>query len=222
MSIEFIKTNTPEPGINALTLEIIDHLTNGEKVLWLVPGGSNIPISVAVMKKVAQAATVTMLNNLSIALTDERYGPLGHADSNWKQLYDAGFTHTGPKTQVLHENITLEDTVKRYSEDIENLFSSHDHIVGQFGIGEDGHIAGVLPGTIGVASTDRVVGYQSEKFTRISLTLSALARIHSAYAFVFGESKKKVIEKLHQEVALDEMPSQILKKIPKPIAYTDQ
>jgi 6-phosphogluconolactonase/glucosamine-6-phosphate isomerase/deaminase len=222
MSIEFIKTHTPEPGINALALEIIDHLTNGEKVLWLVPGGSNIPISVEIMKTVAQATTGTILNNLSVSLTDERYGPLGHPDSNWKQLYDAGFVHTGPKTEVLHEDMPLEDTVKLYSENIEQLFSSHDHIVGQFGIGEDGHIAGVLPGTIGTTSTEAVVGYQSEKFTRISLTLSTLAQIHSAYAFVFRESKKKVIEKLHTDVDLNEMPSQILKKIPKSIVYTDQ
>jgi 6-phosphogluconolactonase/glucosamine-6-phosphate isomerase/deaminase len=221
MSIEFIKTYTPEPGINALALEIIVHLTSGEKVLWLVPGGSNIAISVEIMKKVAQVLTGNILNNLSIALTDERYGPLGHTDSNWKQLYDAGFVHTGPKTEVLHENMPLEDTVTLYSENIEKLFSSHDYIIGQFGIGEDGHIAGVLPGTIGVASTEAVVGYQSEKFIRISLSLSALAQIHSAYAFVFGESKKNVIDKLHEEADLNEMPSQILKKIPKASIYTD-
>jgi len=53
-------------------------------VLWLVPGGSNIPIAVEAMDMIRKEMSGLSLKYLTITLSDERYGSVGHKDSNWK------------------------------------------------------------------------------------------------------------------------------------------
>ena len=221
MALQFTQTDTPRLGITMLADEVVRHIKGGERVAWLVPGGSNIPVSVAVMDVLCEQLDETQLTKLSIRLTDERYGPIGHKDSNWQQLIDAGFRFTTDSKPVLFGG-TLEETVKAYEEDIEALFADTDHIIGQFGIGADGHIAGVLPHTIGVATTDPTIGYQSGALTRISLSLQTLSKLNSAYAFVFGASKAEAVRNLQTDMSLDDMPSQVLKSLPTAHVFTDQ
>ena len=57
---------------------------------------------------------------------------------------------------------------------------STDTVIGLFGMGSDGHIAGVLPNTLGVLSTEVVCGYISDKFTRVTLTLDTLKKIDAS------------------------------------------
>jgi 6-phosphogluconolactonase len=218
--MKLIYTTKNPDSIAPLTKRLLSELEKpGTKVLWLVGGGSNIALSVAVM----QALPAEMTANLAVMLTDERYGPVSHPDSNMKQLFDAGFE---PKqatvVPVLMPDISLEETAARYEQVIATAFDAATVIIAQFGIGADGHIAGVLPDTPGVASTDAVVGYQSDPFTRVSLTLEALKRSDAAYTFVFGADKKDALEKLTRDVPLSDEPSQILKQIPESYVYNDQ
>jgi 6-phosphogluconolactonase/glucosamine-6-phosphate isomerase/deaminase len=219
MQVTLIK-NTPDCQA-PLTKRLLKQLKKpGQpKVLWLVCGGSNIALSVAVMAQIPAKLT----KNLAVMLTDERFGPVGHPDSNIKQLFDAGFD---PKqatvVPVLMPGVALEDTAARYEQVVATAFDAASIIIAQFGIGADGHIAGVLPGTPGVDSTHAVVGYQTETFTRITLTLEAIKQINVAYAFVFGTDKHDALEKLLKDVPLSEEPSQILKQIKESYVYNDQ
>ncbi len=221
MALQFIQTDTEQLGADALAHEVIEKIKDGKNVLWLVPGGSNIPISVKIMNAIRAAVTEAELEKLFVTLTDERYGPVGHADSNWQQLIDAGFIFPFNSLPVLFGG-SLEDTVKAYGEHTEKLFANADYTIAQFGIGADGHIAGVLPHTIGVASRELAVGYESGALTRISLSLQTLSRLDSAYAFVFGASKADAVHNLHTDMSFDDMPSQILRSLPRAHIYTDQ
>jgi 6-phosphogluconolactonase/glucosamine-6-phosphate isomerase/deaminase len=207
-------------GASALSARLIRELGAHSRVLWLVPGGSNIPLSVAVMEQIPDDLSV----RLAVYLTDERFGPIGHPDSNLQQLVDAGFE---PKNAtvvgVLMPAVALEETVTRYNNAVKAAFAAAGVIIGQFGIGGDGHIAGMLPGTPGITSKAMVVGYSTETFTRVTLTAHALQQVSVAYAYAFGDTKLTALTNLKdRDLPLLEQPSQILKQLPESYIYSDQ
>jgi 6-phosphogluconolactonase/glucosamine-6-phosphate isomerase/deaminase len=222
MSLEFIQSNE-EIAISALTEKITNLLAEGKKVVWLVTGGSNIALAALAANAIFARVPPDALTHLAITLTDERYGNVGHPESNWQRLIEASFdfSKVGEAVPVL-VGASLEETVTRYSHEVQRLFTWADAVVGQFGVGPDGHIAGVLPYTIGTHSTDTTVGYESALFTRVTLTLATIQKISSAYALIFGASKRDIVTALHIDASLDDMPAQILKKVPEAYVYTDQ
>jgi 6-phosphogluconolactonase/glucosamine-6-phosphate isomerase/deaminase len=233
MSMHYIHASKQEAA-EALAEQLSASLREG-KVLWLLCGGSNISLSVAAMHMLRSTLAKqgpsslsgnlldTLLNNLTIALTDERYGPVGHSDSNWQQLIDSGFMLEKVTTIPVLSNKSLKETVEQYNKKIEVAFANHRVVLAQFGIGGDGHIAGVLPHSEGVLDTNLICAYGSLPYVRITLTLAAFKNISIAYALVFGASKREVVKRLQTEnISLEEMPSQILKQIPEAYLYTDQ
>jgi len=221
--MNFITTDSTKEGTKALADKISFHLAQGKKVLWLVPGGSNVPITAAALDLVRKATGPALLAGLTIAQADERYGPVGHADSNWAQLKATKVNLEGIRTMpILVDDSPLADTVRRYGVEIEKVLPTVDLIVGQFGMGADGHIAGILPHTPGVTSAGVATGYEGKPFTRVSLAFPTLRKINIAYMFVSYGSKKDAIDRLHENnVPLDDQPAQILKDIAEVYIYID-
>ncbi len=195
-----------------------------KNVIWLVSGGSNIALSLQVIKALPQE----QLSRLTIMLSDERYGKPGHADSNWQQLAEAGFVaaaEAGGATllAVLQPDMTLDDTCEQYGKIVCNTFDQADVIIAQLGIGGDGHIAGILPRSAAVESEAQVAGYDSGPYQRITMTPPTLLRVTAAYAFAYGDTKHQALEKLQsQELSISEQPAQILKQISEAHLFTDQ
>lgn len=218
--MRFLKVEDWQPGIDALGSRLRKELTAGKNVLWLVPGGSNIHAASEVMT----ALPDTLTERLAILLTDERYGTPGHKDSNYKQLHDAGFDRKQATFMpVVVEGLSLADTVHHYEELVGRAFAHADVVIGQFGIGADGHIAGILPQSPASTSAALAAGYEAPPYQRITLTFEALAQLQAAYAFVFGKDKMAALTRLrNEELALQEQPSQILKHLPEAYIYNDQ
>jgi 6-phosphogluconolactonase/glucosamine-6-phosphate isomerase/deaminase len=218
--LNFIYESDATNAAAKLSERLIRELQNGRKVLWLVCGGSSIVQEVAAMAQIPQE----LQSQLTLALTDERYGEFNHPDSNWRQLDEAGF-QAGEATIIptLVPNLTLDETCEKYEHDIAAAFDNADVVIAQFGIGADGHIAGALPHSPAIASDKLVAGYDAGNFTRITLTPPALRRISVAFAFVYGDSKLEARQNLHdQDLSLDEQPAQILKQLPEAYVYNDQ
>lgn len=203
-----------------LTTRLTEELRANGSVLWLVSGGSNIALSVQVMRDLPE----DMLPRLTCLLTDERYGKPGHADSNWQQLAQAGFMERDVRfPATLIPDMTLDDTCLHYDTLIAKELASAERVVAQFGIGGEGHIAGIMPRSSALASDKLVAGYDSADFRRITLTPVALRQAHLAYAYVYGETKLEALQRLQsQKLSLDEQPAQILKEIDEAHLYTDQ
>jgi len=218
--MQFIKTTDPELGSDSLYQRLTEHLEKGEKVLWLVSGGSNIQLSTAIMQRLSPSLTV----NLSILLADERFGPAGHADSNATQLLQAGFSHKQATVlPVLVGVPSLSDSQTRYETTARQALSVADYVIGQFGIGADGHIAGILPNSPAVDSPDFVAAYQSDPYLRLTLTARALKRLSVAFVFAYGANKYEALERLRDStVAYAEQPAQILKELAEAYIYNDQ
>ena len=221
--MKFLHTENQMVCAEILGARIGGELGAGKRVLWLIPGGSNIPLAVHTMEIVCAESAEENLAHLTITLTDERYGDLGHSDSNWLQLADCGFRFDCINTVPVLRSKSAEETCTAWGDDLKKLFGSVDCVIGQFGIGPDGHIAGVLPHSIGTQSLAPTVVYSAGKFTRISLTLSQIQKISVAYAFVFGAGKRAVLEKLQEgESSLDDLPAQVLQLVNEAFIYQDQ
>jgi 6-phosphogluconolactonase/glucosamine-6-phosphate isomerase/deaminase len=232
--MQFIKDN-PKAGTQALAGRVVSSLKEGAKVLWLVPGGSNIPIAVEAMNMIRKEMGDLPLKYLYVTLTDERYGPVGHKYSNWKQLEDAGFNFTGINKIPVLIGKSLEGTVSAYKKGIikamNGTAASEGLIIGLFGMGADGHIAGILPNSPAAAYLEAdhtgkdsplVCAYRSSPFIRITLTPVALNKVSAAYIFAFGDSKREAVARLRgQDLSIGEQPAQILKHIKESFFYTD-
>jgi 6-phosphogluconolactonase/glucosamine-6-phosphate isomerase/deaminase len=218
--VKFIKIADAAGAADVLAKRLIKELRAEKRVLWLLSGGSNIAIEVAVMNKIPSE----IQPYLAIML-DERYGPYGHKDSNMQQLLDAGFK-PGKATIVpvlVPENLSLEDTATRYQAAAKTAFGNADVIIAQLGIGPDGHISGILPGSPAVESIGLVAGYRTDQFERVTFTFEALKLVTAAYAFAFGGAKREQLESLRdKKLPLGEQPAQILKQISESYIYNDQ
>lgn len=219
--MHFILSASWDQGIADLGQRLSGELAAGKKVLWVTCGGSNIHAAVQVMDSISNELTP----NLTIMLSDERYGEVGHADSNWEQLMQAGFNPWQAQLiPTLQPGTSLEETVRGYNQAVQQAMTSNQIIIAQLGIGPDGHIAGILPHS-GAAHEEinLVAGYVSTPFTRITMTFNALRHITAAYVFAFGGTKNQALRSLHDlSLPLGDQPVQILKEIPEAYVYNDQ
>jgi 6-phosphogluconolactonase/glucosamine-6-phosphate isomerase/deaminase len=222
--MKFLHLDNKEEGAEILAEKIRGCLEQTKKVLWLLSGGSNISAAVGVLNILKDNYKYLPLkDNLAVILMDERFGPVGHPDSNWQQLSKAGFDMEKVIVAPVLHNLSLEETVNKFENNYKKLALWADVIIGQFGLGSDGHTAGVLPGTVGVTSIDTVCAYESDKYTRITLTLNTIMDIDIAYIFAFGESKKEIVFAIKAEdISIAEIPAQALKQIPESYLYSDQ
>lgn len=208
-----------QPGITALTERLVSELEEGKRVVWLVPGGSNIKAAVSAAALLPEVLT----EQLVITLSDERYGEVDHPDSNWRQLREAGFDVRRAKgIPVLVPGLDLEATRAAFEESLSEELLAADAIIAHLGMGPDGHIAGILPGTPSVTAAQLVAAYEAPNYTRITTTPSLLRRVTAAYVMAFGAEKREAIERLETDVNLTDQPAQILKEIPESYVYNDQ
>jgi len=219
--MRFILTAGWEDGIADLTQCLARRLSGNKKVLWLLSGGSNIPASVEVMHNVP----ADLSRNLTVSLIDERFGEEGHTDSNWAKLLAAGFDiKQGKLLPVLQTGLSFEKTLERFESIISEGRSGNQTVVAQLGIGEDGHIAGILPDSpAALEKKDLVSGYQSQPFLRLTCTFPALKKMDIVYAFAFGANKHAALSDLQtKKLSPIKQPAQVLKQIPKAFIYSDQ
>ncbi len=217
--MEYIYSKTSKEGLESLAQSILDSLNRNGNVLWLISGGSNVPIAVKIMKIIRSKIASNKLNHLIVTLTDERFGPVNHKDSNWKQLKDSGFNFSDIKTLPILKELDLESTTKSFSISLSAAIAASDFIVGQFGIGHDGHIAGILPNSVALNDSELVNSYVSDPFTRITISPKAFRKISLIFVFAFGESKIEAIQGLLLKVI--PQPANLLKEMKNVYLYSD-
>ena len=219
--MQVYKVGLAEIAISPLASKLKSSINLGP-TLWLVSGGSNIKLSVAIMNQIDSELS----SNLTIALADERFGPYNHPDSNWTQLMEAGFDPKNARLiETLSRNTTsLADTVQLYQDNIGPIIEDSTSIIGQFGMGSDGHIAGILPNSPASQELPTIVtGYNSQPYTRITITFNGIRKLSSAFLIAIGEDKHDQLDKLiNQDLPLNVQPAQIIKQVSESYIYNDQ
>jgi 6-phosphogluconolactonase/glucosamine-6-phosphate isomerase/deaminase len=218
--MKFVKVKGWDEGVQALSERLQKELAKRGKVLWLIGGGSNIAASVKVMDSLPEDLT----KDLSIFMTDERFGEVGHVHSNSKQLLDAGFQQKDAVfVPMLQPGFSMAETQERYAQALERAIDHANIVIAQSGIGPDGHIAGILPHSPAVKASGWITDYEAAPYTRMTMTFDALRHIDAAYYIAMGDDKLEALTRLRdEELPLDDQPSQILKELPEAYVFNDQ
>jgi 6-phosphogluconolactonase/glucosamine-6-phosphate isomerase/deaminase len=218
MSIKFVTAGSTQPVVEYLSQVISAHLADGDHILWLLAGGSAIPVSVAVARSIGSVPP----DRLTISLTDERYGAVGHADSNWKQLIDGGFNLPGAIMLPVLTGLDQSQTAVKWGSELDQAFESSDYRLGLFGIGPDGHTSGILPGTPAVEASQSVFSYDGGSYDRITTTVSSIGRLDEAVVYAVGPTKWPVLDQLEHAESAAVQPAQILKQVSQVTIFTDR
>lgn len=218
--MQLLRTDTTTAE-RQLFQRLFDELQSDKQVLWLLSGGSNIQAAVRIMEAIPDDIS----QKLSLALIDERYGPVGHTDSNWQQLEAAGLDAKQAEIiPCLQPEMSHAATAETYQTRLSAAFEDADIVIGLLGMGADGHIAGILPRSVATKPCqDLVMFYDGPDYKRITLTFTALEKITALYVFAFGASKRAALRRLQAgEASYDEQPAQFLKQHPESYLYNDE
>lgn len=225
----FYRINSQEPVAEILAGKILSHLSEGQKVFWIVTGGSGIKLGAAASKLLHSHD----LSKLSVTLSDERFGPEGHAESNWHQLEQAGFSLPGALLLPVLSGKSLAATADDYAANLAEQFAAADYSLGLIGIGPDGHVAGILPGSPNIATEKLAVGYSDNEvkqdspegvlrgIDRLTMTAAAIARLDEAVVCALGETKHHALDMLERTLPVGTQPCQALKQAASLSIYND-
>ena len=185
-------------------------------------GGGNIAIELDVLGRLPHATP----ENLIITLADERFVAQDSPDSNWRQLLDGGLDKAPVTLLPVIENpsLSLRGAAANFAKRLGDTLDNVDVIVRQFGIGKDGHTAGILPHGPAVDEGEKlVVGYKSWDFSRITTTAALFRAADLAVLAAFGKQKHTPLQRLFAEEGdADETPARLLLGAKELIIYTDQ
>ncbi|HAS80928.1 MAG: hypothetical protein UR25_C0001G0028 [Candidatus Nomurabacteria bacterium GW2011_GWE1_32_28] len=216
MNIALRNIKNVEDVANFIAFSILKQLNLNKKVLFFIPGGSAIIVAI----KVGEILKNNSLKNLVVTLTDERYGEIDHFNSNYFQIKEKGFDFGYAKVIPILTGEDIDIVTEEFDKNLEQEFSSANYKIGLFGIGTDGHTAGILPESIGVDSDKLACHYDTPTFRRITMTGKAIKKLDEVIVFTQGIEKDAVIKDL-QERDIDDrkQPAQILKKVPLLIIF---
>ena len=181
------------------------------KVLYLASGGSSLPLSVAALHTVP----ASLRAQVTVTLTDERFGPVGHTDSNWQQMREAGFDPDGfVSLEVLREaSLTRDASAQEFEEKLRAALAHADTVIALFGIGADHHIAGILPRSDAARMSEHfVTAYDAGAYERITITPPVFPNIDKAFVYAKGEAKRESIDSLTLDRSYIEHPNQLIKQ----------
>jgi 6-phosphogluconolactonase/glucosamine-6-phosphate isomerase/deaminase len=192
-------------------------LEQGMNTLCFVSGGSVIPTQVLIAKKITKFPK----GELVVILADERYGEVNHQDSNWFKLIQSGFDLPQAKLVPVLNGKNIFDTTEDFNDILKNELEKADYKIGIFGIGIDGHTAGILPHTGSVLSSDLAYTYKPDAFNRITITPKIIYTLDEAILYAMDDIKLPIIEKFKEDLMIEEQPAQALKKVPLLTVFTN-
>ncbi len=218
MSITLKTTTKIEEVADFIVASILSQLNQGKRVLFFVTGGSSIAVGV----KVSELLKGNSVQNLTIMLTDERYGEINHSNSNFFQLSEKGFNLSQAKIIPILINENINVTTQKFNENLTKELNLANYKIGLFGVGADGHTAGILPESVAVDCQDFASNYNTPLFSRITITPKTIEKFNEAVVFMQGEEKWPVIKDLlNEDINILKQPAQVLKKVPLLTIFSD-
>jgi 6-phosphogluconolactonase len=156
--------------------------------------------------------------------SDERYVPLDHADSNTHMVRQAFLDRVGVPEENIHVPPVglsdLEGDARQYEEQLRDFFGTGEPRLNWvlLGLGEDGHIASLFPGSSSLAARDRwvIVVRNSPKPPpiRLTMTLPLINRAEEIHVLVTGEGKAEAVSStIDGPHAVESLPAQNIKPI---------
>lgn len=236
----FDSTTVVEDGAVLVGHQLTSPRVLTSRVLLLLSGGSSISLYIALLQQLPKTKTLT---KWVIGLCDERFGTPNHSDSNEYALRQSGvideFSRRGARfLPMLPTETTTPEQAERWANDhYELLLEGADIAIALAGMGDDGHIFGMLPMrspekfAAAFASPALVRYYETDTqvtrnpfHQRLTLTVTALQKLQQIFVFVMGEKKRVALTKLAQGNQQPfAFPAQTLRELQRPVTIiTDQ
>jgi 6-phosphogluconolactonase/glucosamine-6-phosphate isomerase/deaminase len=215
MSPKFIQTTDSKQG-QAEVAKFLSARAHDGPTSWFLSGGSNIGIE----KSILQSLNPQLRDEIKLILSDERLVPAGDGNSNFTSLKKAGITNPSFQDILILKNEKL--IADAYEQQIESVLSS-TFTIAQLGIGADGHILGVLPGSEAATSNAVIEVYEGSDFNRITPTLETMKRFDKIFIFCFGANKREALKRLLARAeSQEDLPSSALYLCRDVTIYSDQ
>ena len=217
--IDYVFTNHPvEEATDNIVKVLKLHLEKGDRVLWLLSGGSGINVAIRASKKLEGID----LTNLFVGLTDERYGLVGHKDENWQQLLDNSLSLPGANLYRTLTGQDIDQTTTAFDNWLKSQLEKSDYKIGIFGFGADGHTAGIKPDSSAVSAPNLAASFIGDDFERITVTFKTIKQLDEVVIQASGINKLPIIRDLmNSNIPLNKQPVQILKLVPHATLYTN-
>jgi len=154
---------------------------------------------------------------------DERHVPPDHPDSNYRMALESLLSKVPVPPENVHripaDNPDAAAAASGYEATLKSSFRLKDGQAPRFdlvllGLGADGHVASLFPGSEALRETTRLVmapWTESVRARRITLTPPVLRNAASVIVLVSGDSKAAALQRaLAPEGSVDECPARLL------------
>lgn len=172
------------------------------------------------------------LSHITLGMVDERYGQVNHEDNNFYQIEKLGFwklINDNGGSIISHKmGVGLLASADKYEEDLKNILQKAELTVGVFGIGVDGHTAGIIPFKDEVRFKDvfcknnLVIGFEMYKEgnfpvvdnpykQRITVSPYFIKNnIDEILVYAVGKNKKEVVAKMFENGEISQIPARVM------------
>ncbi len=142
-------------------------------------------------------------NRIEWILIDERYVPPTSDQSNFRMLNETLFSQIPFQPEniyVFNTTLPIPEAIKYSQERLQNLTKARHPLIDILilGMGKDGHIASLFPGSPALETSSMVASSQTKNSPveqRLTLTFNALLDSEEVLILAPGEEKKKALEK---------------------------
>lgn len=204
-------------------------------VLLLVSGGSALNVLEYVSRDILEPS-------ITISVVDERF-TTERSDNNFTQLSETEFFDRAVEKNCafisteVHKTQTMAELTDQLERHLHSWKTTNPEgiVIVLLGIGEDGHIAGMMPypenaRTFSELFEDKgnwVVGYDAKDKSpyplRVTTTNAFLKEaVDHAVVYAVGDSKREAIKRSREAGPTNEVPARILKEISSVTLVTDQ
>jgi len=152
--------------------------------------------------------------------TDERHVPPEHPESNYRMAYDAMLSAAPVRLEQIHriktEQADAAAVARNYEDEIRATFE--DEQMPRFdvillGLGADGHMASLFPGTPALRESGRLCvenWVPALGAYRITMTLPLLNHARAVVVLVSGSDKSAIVRQVLRRTSGDEFPAHLL------------
>tara|TARA_Y100000389_G_scaffold115225_2_gene112303 strand:- start:4214 stop:4882 length:669 start_codon:yes stop_codon:yes gene_type:complete len=217
-SIIVYKANNHLEASSCLSNLIIEDIKSANKNCYSIglSGGNTPKVTYSMLKN-----DIEDLSKILFWTVDERWVPIDNENSNQNLINSFFSTSDAQILNVEFTNTSADEDAQAYSKKLQDSISEFDTVI--LGVGEDGHIASLFPGTKAIQNKDDL--YVSNEVNivtqwRVTATHKLLASAKNVYLLVTGENKKAILKTILDNGTTP--ANELIKNRKETILITDQ
>lgn len=190
----------------------------GGRFFALAGGNTPLPVYESLVK-----SKEVDFSKIHFFVLDERYVPYAHEDSNYRRIQKSLFDVVSTHAHGFDTELSIEESLSTYEKEIQDVVENQFDLV-VLGIGSDGHIASLFPGSDGLFESDHSVAHTTTDtlavHDRLTMTFPVIMKSKQILVLLRGEQKKAILEEvIDSDSTIAELPAKALLHHPNVIVY---